>query len=122
MEATPAVTAIASRGDAVARHAIRTLAEAGVEVPRDMSVTGFDDDPIAEWTSPPLTTIRQDFDEIGGRAFALLEKLLEGGAPDAAGETVPVSFVARGSVGSPGPRPLARTTRAGRARSRRMAS
>ena len=101
LAATPAATAIVCSCDAVARHAIRALAEAGVEVPRDISVTGFDDDPIAEWTSPPLTTIRQDFDEMGRRAFGLLEKALGGGALEAAGETVPVSFVSRGSVGRP---------------------
>ena len=101
LAATPAATAIVCSCDAVARHAIRALSEAGVEVPRDISVTGFDDDPIAEWTSPPLTTIRQDFDEMGRRAFGLLEKALGGDTLEAAGETVPVSLVSRGSVGCP---------------------
>lgn len=97
---TPATTAIACSCDAVARIALRALAEAGVEVPRDMSLTGFDDDPIAEWTSPPLTTVRQDFDDMGRRALELLEGAMAGGAK-ATGEILPVSFVSRNSISMP---------------------
>ena len=82
--------------DAVARIAMRALASAGLAIPRDMSVTGFDDDPIAEWTTPALTTIRQDFSEMGRRAFRALSSLLEGAPPRH--EAVPVSLVERGSV------------------------
>ena len=94
-------TALACSCDAVARHAMRALAKAGVEVPRDMSVTGFDDDPIAEWTSPPLTTVRQDFSAMGRRALEILLRRVETPAAPAASECVPVSVVSRGSVARP---------------------
>ncbi len=58
----------------------RALAKRGVAVPRAMSVTGFDDDPIAEWGSPALTTVRQDFAEMGRRALALLAERLVAGS------------------------------------------
>ena len=69
-------TAIVCSCDAVARIAYRVLAEEGIGVPQDVSLTGFDDDPIAEWMSPPLTTIRQDFAEMGRKAVAAFEPLV----------------------------------------------
>jgi DNA-binding LacI/PurR family transcriptional regulator len=100
LRARPRPTAIVCSCDAVARHAIRALAKCGVAVPRAMSVTGFDDDPIAEWGSPALTTVRQDFAEMGRRALALLaERLVAGSAPRH--EAVPVSLVRRESVVPP---------------------
>ena len=103
LRARPRPTAIVCSCDAVARHAIRALAKLGVAVPRAMSVTGFDDDPIAEWGSPALTTVRQDFAEMGRRALALLsERLVAGSAPRH--EAVPVSLVRRETIAPP-PRP-----------------
>ena len=72
LRARPRPTALACSCDAVALHALRALADAGLAVPRDMSVTGFDDDPIAEWSSPALTTVRQDFGAMGRAALAAL--------------------------------------------------
>ena len=103
LRARPRPTALVCSCDAVARHAIRALAKHGVAVPRAMSVTGFDDDPIAEWGSPALTTVRQDFAEMGRRALALLsERLVAGSAPRH--EAVPVSLVRRETIAPP-PRP-----------------
>ena len=103
LRARPRPTALVCSCDAVARHAIRALAARGVAVPRGMSVTGFDDDPIAEWGSPALTTVRQDFAEMGRRALALLaERLVAGSAPRH--EAVPVSLVRRETIAPP-PRP-----------------
>ena len=84
--------------DAIARHAMRALAEEGVSVPCDMSLVGFDDDPIAEWTSPALTTIRQDFSAMGaGAARALAARIKD---PSAPGRTLlaSVSIVVRESL------------------------
>ena len=107
-------TALACSCDAVALHAIRALADAGLAVPRDMSVTGFDDDPIAEWSSPALTTVRQDFAEMGHRALAALAALLSADPPLPAHTAVPVVLVERKSVSHPPHRvaPLARVKRA----------
>jgi LacI family transcriptional regulator len=52
--------------------ALAALSEAGVPVPAAMSVTGFDDIPIARYIAPPLTTIRVDIADLGRRAFGLL--------------------------------------------------
>ena len=97
----PRPTALVCSCDAVALHAIRALADAGFSVPRDMSVTGFDDDPIAEWASPALTTVRQDFSEMGRRALAALAAQLSATPTAPAHEAVPVALVERASVAPP---------------------
>ena len=96
----PRPTALVCSCDAVARHAYRALEARGASVPRAMSVTGFDDDPIAEWLSPALTTVRQDFPEMGRRALALLAQRLAGNA-EPRHEAVPVTLVSRASVAHP---------------------
>ena len=113
LRAQPRPTALACSCDAVARIAYRALAERGVDVPRKMSVTGFDDDPIAEWVSPALTTVRQDFSEMGRRALALLAERLADPTASPRHEAVPVSLVSRASVA-----PAAREKREGRKKKR----
>ena len=56
-------------------HACREL---GLSIPGDMSIVGFDDIPEAAHFAPPLTTIRQNFSEIGRRAVSLLLGELRG--------------------------------------------
>jgi DNA-binding LacI/PurR family transcriptional regulator len=51
---------------------LRALHEAGRFVPSDVSVVGFDDVPEAPYLLPPLTTVRQDFAELGRHSLALL--------------------------------------------------
>ena len=84
--------------DAVARFAMRALEAGGLSVPRDMSVVGFDNDPIAEWTTPSLTTVAQDFHAIGSAAVRALLARLSNPGGEAASETVPIGLVRRGSV------------------------
>lgn len=84
--------------DAVARHVLRALEAHGINVPRDMSLVGFDDDPIAEWTTPALTTVRQDFAALGTvAAQALVARCANKGV---AAETisVPVTLIVRDTV------------------------
>jgi DNA-binding LacI/PurR family transcriptional regulator len=71
---------------------------AGLSIPRDVSIVGFDDDPIAEWASPPLTTVRQDFGAMGREAVKALVARIE--KPAASGVTVkmPVELVERESL------------------------
>jgi DNA-binding LacI/PurR family transcriptional regulator len=66
------LTAVFAANDHIALGLFRALGEVGVKVPDDISVVGFDDVPEAEFYTPPLTTIRQDFDEVGKRGMALL--------------------------------------------------
>jgi len=98
--ATPP-TAIFCSCDAVARWAYRTLQRAGWRIPEDVSIIGFDDDPVAEWVSPGLTTIRQSFTEMGQAAMEMLWKRMEN--PQAAVEhrVLPVQLIQRGSTAAP---------------------
>ncbi|HEX2864715.1 MAG TPA: substrate-binding domain-containing protein [Deinococcales bacterium] len=70
-------TAILAANDQMALGAMRALREAGREVPGDVSVTGFDDIPEAEFLTPPLTTIRQDFAALGRQTLGYLVGLIE---------------------------------------------
>lgn len=75
----PAVTAILCGNDELAIGVMRALVEAGRAVPGDVSVVGFDDQPFAAMWAPSLTTVAQDFDDLGRRAFGLLEAQISTG-------------------------------------------
>ncbi len=70
--------------DPMALGLLRALSERGRRVPEDVSVIGFDDMPEAAYFPPPLTTMRQDFGELGRRALDTLVALIYG-RDDAAG-------------------------------------
>ena len=70
--------AIFACNDEMAMGLIRGLSAAGVAVPRDVSVAGFDDIEFAEAYNPPITTVRQARREIGEQAAMLLLKLIDG--------------------------------------------
>jgi DNA-binding LacI/PurR family transcriptional regulator len=82
----------------VARACYRVCAARGLRIPQDLSLVGFDDDPLAEWLSPPLTTVRQPFTEIGQAAMELLGEQLSGRAAEPRAVTLPVTWVGRGST------------------------
>jgi LacI family transcriptional regulator len=71
--------------DRLALGAYNALAEAGLAVPSDVSVMSFDDDPIASWVQPQLTTIAIPHYELGRKS---IELLLDGSSFDLAGGTV----------------------------------
>src|SRR5207302_3419603 len=79
LSADPAVTAIFVANDQMALGVLRALHEAGREIPGEVSVVGFDDIPEAPYFMPPLTTVRQDFDEMGSRSLHLLLGMIETG-------------------------------------------
>ena len=66
------VTAIAAYNDMIAIGVLAACREQGINVPRELSVIGFDDIPMAAWTSPPLTTMRQPLAEIASLAVRML--------------------------------------------------
>ncbi|MEU9237378.1 LacI family DNA-binding transcriptional regulator [Streptomyces subrutilus] len=66
------VTAVFCANDQLALGLLRALHEAGRAIPGDISVVGFDDISEAAYFAPPLTTVRQDFGELGRRALELL--------------------------------------------------
>lgn len=72
-------TAVFAQNDRIARGAISALHEAGRRVPEDVSIIGYDDIPEAEFSDPPLTTIRQPMAEIGRAATRLLVQIIEDG-------------------------------------------
>jgi DNA-binding LacI/PurR family transcriptional regulator len=76
----PELTAVFVANDQMALGLLRRLHEAGREVPHDLSVVGFDDIPEAAYFTPPLTTVRQDFAELGRRCLHVLLDRIEGEA------------------------------------------
>lgn len=73
------VTAVLAGNDDLAVGLIRGLFDAGRRVPEDVSVVGFDDQPFTAFLRPALTTVRQDFPELGRTAVALLREQFEPG-------------------------------------------
>ncbi|HWG03188.1 MAG TPA: LacI family DNA-binding transcriptional regulator [Trebonia sp.] len=67
-------TAIVCGNDAQAFGVLQALGERGLRCPDDVSVTGFDDVPIATWATPPLTTIRQPLAAMAATAFWMLTR------------------------------------------------
>lgn len=71
-------TAIHAANDRMAQGFLLALHEAGIRVPEDFSVVGFDDVPEAAYMIPPLTTVRQDFTALGRRCIDALLGILKG--------------------------------------------
>ena len=93
-------TALFVGNDQMAVGVLRALNEAGIKVPEDISVVGFDDQPEAGYFSPPLTVVRQDFEELGRRCMDLMLGALEG-AEGARTLVVEPELVLRGSTAPP---------------------
>lgn len=98
-------TAVFAGNDQLALGLLHACAEVGVRVPDELSVVGFDDVQGAAHFHPPLTTVRQPFDELGRRSLAAMLHALAVG-PDTAGRDLirPV-LVVRGSTTAPPARP-----------------
>lgn len=88
---------IFAASDLIAIGVIRALMEAGLRVPEDVSVVGFDDILTASYYNPPLTTIRQDTRQAGELLVENLIKLIDGGAVEST--LIPPSLVIRDSCG-----------------------
>jgi DNA-binding LacI/PurR family transcriptional regulator len=94
----PEVTAIFVGNDQMTLGLLRSLHEAGRAVPRDVSVVGFDDIPEAQYFTPPLTTVRQDFAAVGRLSLHRLLSEMESGVRASVRETVPPELVVRAST------------------------
>ncbi|GMA33247.1 substrate-binding domain-containing protein [Litorihabitans aurantiacus] len=97
----PSVTAVYASNDEMALGVVRALHERGRRVPQDVSVVGFDDVAGADNFLPPLTTVRQDFAEVGRRSVRHLVEQIERGRRTSGVELVPATLVERQSVASP---------------------
>lgn len=96
------VTSVFVANDQMALGVLRAFNEVGRSVPRSVSVVGFDDIPEAAYYTPPLTTIRQDFNALGRKSVALLLRSMgEGDGNDPAHVTLPVELVIRQSTAPP---------------------
>jgi diguanylate cyclase (GGDEF)-like protein len=96
-------TAVVACTDMTAMRVIQALSEAGVAVPRDIAVVGFDDIRNAAAHQPPLTTVSQDFGRTGGTACDLAFDALEGHPAAPGYHYLPVPLVTRESCGCPAP-------------------
>ena len=92
------VTAILTTSDLLALRVQSVLARAGYVIPRDVSLTGFDDLPLAKAMHPALTTVAQDVDGIADRAIDIVDRLIRGDPIPAFGHTVQTRLVVRQST------------------------
>jgi DNA-binding LacI/PurR family transcriptional regulator len=103
---TPRPTAVLCFSDALAAGVMRAIDDAGLSVPDDISLVGFDDNPLSRRTRPPLTTVRQDVEGKGRAAAAALTTAIERskrGTPTRAGRhlRLPTELVVRDSTAKP---------------------
>jgi DNA-binding LacI/PurR family transcriptional regulator len=98
---SPDVTAVFVANDQMALGLLRLLHEQGRKLPHDVSVVGFDDVPEAAFFTPPLTTVRQDFLEMGRRSLHLLLAEIERDSRGNQRVTVPAELVVRASTAPP---------------------
>jgi LacI family transcriptional regulator len=93
-------TAVIAGNDLSAIGALHAIHRAGLKVPGDISIIGFDDIHLAEFTEPPLTTIRVPREDVANRVFSWLISQIEG-APqcEALGDLVETVLVRRQSTG-----------------------
>jgi LacI family transcriptional regulator len=110
LELEPRPTAVFAANDMSAVGILCALAEAGVRVPDEMTVVGFDDVPLARYLTPPLTSVAASMAEVGRRAMErLVLAMLDPAAHRPERERLPARLVVRSSCAPPpAPRPEAR--------------
>jgi DNA-binding LacI/PurR family transcriptional regulator len=96
---SPRPTAVVCFNDLTALGVLFAIRNAGLRVPQDISVIGYDDIALAAYTEPPLTTIAQQSHEMGSLAMRLALDLLAG--KEVASVTLPAALVQRESCGPP---------------------
>ncbi|WP_307136140.1 LacI family DNA-binding transcriptional regulator [Streptomyces aurantiacus] len=97
----PECTAVFAANDQMALGLLRALHERGRYVPEDVSVIGFDDIPEAGSFLPPLTTVHQDFAEVGRRCVEGVLRQMDQDTPEHGTTLVPTRLVVRDSTGAP---------------------
>jgi LacI family transcriptional regulator len=97
-------TAIGCANDLLALGVLQRLHELDIDVPREVSVCGFDDIPVAQMTAPSLSTVRLPLREMGRRGFEYAHHVLNGRTPEPT--TMPTTVVLRDSTGPAAATPL----------------
>jgi DNA-binding LacI/PurR family transcriptional regulator len=95
------LTGLFCANDEMAAGALRAAHEAGLDVPRDLSIVGFDDIVMSNYIDPPLTTVGVVKEHMGRRAMSRLIELVEGVDDRVKVELAPVKLVVRGSTARP---------------------
>ena len=96
-----APTAVVCSNDWTAIGALHAIDEAGLKVPSDISLVGFDDIPLASFTSPPLTSVRMSAGDVGSTAFDALFRLIGGDRLEGDVYQIPTKLVVRDSTARP---------------------
>jgi LacI family transcriptional regulator len=94
----PAPTAVFAASDDMALGAIRAARAAGLRVPDDLSIVGFDDLPISAWVEPGLTSVRQPIAEMGALAVEMIDKINRGVATESTHIELATTLIERESV------------------------
>lgn len=97
----PRPTAIFAGNDEMAAGVYRAAREAGLDIPHDLSVIGFDDSPVAAKVWPPLTTVRLPIREMGAIAARKLLAQAPGAPPEGRDITVQPALIVRQSTAAP---------------------
>lgn len=93
-------TALFAGNDQMALGVLKAMHDQGLSVPGDLSIVGFDDLPESAYFQPALTTVRQDFAELGRRGVEVALSLLRGEANQGAGAVAP-QLIVRESTAAP---------------------
>jgi LacI family transcriptional regulator len=101
MEAAPDLTAVFAANDLSAIGAMSAISASGRSVPGDISMVGFDDVRLSQYTSPALTTIRQPAGEIARHATELLLGMIAGRPPRELLHLFTPELIVRHSAASP---------------------
>ncbi|MEH0934783.1 LacI family DNA-binding transcriptional regulator [Micromonospora psammae] len=96
LDAVPGLTALVALNDSMAVGALTLLRSRGIRIPEEISVTGFDDMPVAADVTPALTTVRLPLVELGARAMTLA---LDPATDRRRVEVLPAALVRRASLG-----------------------
>jgi len=97
-------TAVVCSNDWTAIGALHAIDAAGLRVPEDISLVGFDDIPLASYTHPPLTSVRMSAGDVGSTAFDALFRLIGGDRLEGDLYQVPTQLVIRQSTAKPAKR------------------
>jgi GntR family transcriptional regulator of arabinose operon len=92
-------TAIVCGGYYLALGAMQIVRQMGLDIPRDVSIVGFDDPVSAPLLNPPLTTVRQPLEAMARRAYEVVKRAVRDGAAGMSFTRLPTELAVRGSTG-----------------------
>ena len=101
LKSTRGPTAVVCSNDWTAIGALHAAHAAGLRVPEDISIVGFDDIPMARYTHPPLTTVQMTASDVGATAFTALYRLIGEEAVEGDVYQIPTKLIERKSTARP---------------------